>query len=171
MSRKGTAFRCWWKESGTVIIYVLGRHPDSSYSSQKPLSTYIEPPQDCYSRRCIFSSEHPSICSSCWLTCKKTSVARFTVIYIFLTCFTVSCSAGTAHVRFKVAHFHTFATTAPRALTATFPVAATVFRREWCSSSTGKSWMCWVSKICRISLFSLFNIKILSDYWTWTSTI
>ncbi|KAJ8589010.1 hypothetical protein M405DRAFT_768267 [Rhizopogon salebrosus TDB-379] len=33
---------------------------------------YMEPPQDCYSRRCIFSSEHPSACSSCWFTCKKT---------------------------------------------------------------------------------------------------
>ncbi|OAX41175.1 hypothetical protein K503DRAFT_531886 [Rhizopogon vinicolor AM-OR11-026] len=33
---------------------------------------YMEPPQDCYSRRCIFSSEHSSVCSSCWLTCKRT---------------------------------------------------------------------------------------------------
>ncbi|KAF8426512.1 hypothetical protein L210DRAFT_3553979 [Boletus edulis BED1] len=26
--------------------------------------------QDCYSRFCVFSSEHPKTCSYCWLTCK-----------------------------------------------------------------------------------------------------
>ncbi|KAG1750149.1 hypothetical protein EDB19DRAFT_1678572 [Suillus lakei] len=34
-------------------------------------STYMEPPQDCYSRWCIFSSEHPNACSSCRITCKQ----------------------------------------------------------------------------------------------------
>ncbi|KAH7917793.1 hypothetical protein BV22DRAFT_1025756 [Leucogyrophana mollusca] len=32
--------------------------------------TYIDPEQDCYSRWCVYSSEHPESCSSCWLTCK-----------------------------------------------------------------------------------------------------
>ncbi|KAJ8580311.1 hypothetical protein M405DRAFT_753410 [Rhizopogon salebrosus TDB-379] len=34
--------------------------------------TYMEPAQDCYSRWCAFSSEHPGFCASCWLTCKHT---------------------------------------------------------------------------------------------------
>ncbi|KIK42450.1 hypothetical protein CY34DRAFT_144780 [Suillus luteus UH-Slu-Lm8-n1] len=40
--------------------------------SQQQGSTYIEPPQDCYSRWCIFSGEHSNACSSCWITCKQT---------------------------------------------------------------------------------------------------
>ncbi|KAH7930204.1 hypothetical protein BV22DRAFT_1028722 [Leucogyrophana mollusca] len=32
--------------------------------------TYIDPEQDCYSRWCVYSSEHPNYCSRCWLTCK-----------------------------------------------------------------------------------------------------
>ncbi|KAG2076719.1 hypothetical protein BDR04DRAFT_707986 [Suillus decipiens] len=39
-------------------------------NERKP--TYLAPPQDCYSRWCIFSSEHPITCSSCWITCKQT---------------------------------------------------------------------------------------------------
>ncbi|KAG1887290.1 hypothetical protein F4604DRAFT_1240871 [Suillus subluteus] len=35
-------------------------------------SAYAEPPQDCYSRWCIFSSEHSDTCSSCRITCKQT---------------------------------------------------------------------------------------------------
>ncbi|KIK77389.1 hypothetical protein PAXRUDRAFT_380632 [Paxillus rubicundulus Ve08.2h10] len=31
---------------------------------------YMDPAQDCYSRWCAFSSEHPKTCSHCWLTCK-----------------------------------------------------------------------------------------------------
>lgn len=34
--------------------------------------TYTAPPQDCYSRWCIFSSEHPITCNSCRFTCKQT---------------------------------------------------------------------------------------------------
>ncbi|KIO07934.1 hypothetical protein M404DRAFT_135008 [Pisolithus tinctorius Marx 270] len=30
----------------------------------------MDPAQDCYSRWCIFSSEHPKSCSHCWITCK-----------------------------------------------------------------------------------------------------
>ncbi|KAG6331502.1 hypothetical protein ID866_7589 [Astraeus odoratus] len=32
----------------------------------------MDPAQDCYSRWCVFSSEHPRSCSHCWLTCKHT---------------------------------------------------------------------------------------------------
>ncbi|KAG2147582.1 hypothetical protein DEU56DRAFT_784752 [Suillus clintonianus] len=32
----------------------------------------MAPPQDCYSRSCIFISEHSNVCSSCWITCKQT---------------------------------------------------------------------------------------------------
>ncbi|KAG1779140.1 hypothetical protein EV702DRAFT_1090663 [Suillus placidus] len=39
-------------------------------NERKP--TYMAPPQDCYSRWCIFSSEHPITCSSCRITCKQT---------------------------------------------------------------------------------------------------
>ncbi|KAG2060856.1 hypothetical protein BDR06DRAFT_389287 [Suillus hirtellus] len=34
--------------------------------------TYMAPPQDCYSRRCVFSSEHPVTWHACWITCKQT---------------------------------------------------------------------------------------------------
>ncbi|KAG2107127.1 hypothetical protein BD769DRAFT_137779 [Suillus cothurnatus] len=39
-------------------------------NERKP--TYMAPPQDCYSRWCVFSSEHPITCNSCWITCKQT---------------------------------------------------------------------------------------------------
>ncbi|KAF8557147.1 hypothetical protein OG21DRAFT_1391502, partial [Imleria badia] len=32
---------------------------------------YMDTAQDCYSRWCVFSSEHPKTCSHCWLTCKQ----------------------------------------------------------------------------------------------------
>ncbi|KAG1750114.1 hypothetical protein EDB19DRAFT_1678315 [Suillus lakei] len=32
----------------------------------------MAPPQDCYSRWCTFSSEHPMTCRSCRITCKQT---------------------------------------------------------------------------------------------------
>jgi len=32
---------------------------------------YMDIAQDCYSRWCIFSSEHPKTCRYCWLTCKQ----------------------------------------------------------------------------------------------------
>ncbi|KAG0695902.1 hypothetical protein DFH29DRAFT_953495 [Suillus ampliporus] len=47
----------------------------SDKNERKQAYIYIEPPQDCFSRWCIFSSEHPGVCigsQACWLTCKQT---------------------------------------------------------------------------------------------------
>ncbi|KAG2037708.1 hypothetical protein BDR03DRAFT_956638 [Suillus americanus] len=41
----------------------------SQKNERKP--TYMAPPQDCYSRWCVFSSDHPITCNSCRITCKQ----------------------------------------------------------------------------------------------------
>ncbi|KAL4072540.1 hypothetical protein V8B97DRAFT_311376 [Scleroderma yunnanense] len=62
-----TCSKCHRKErlfgDGTATI-------DSEKTDRNGLSGYMDPAQDCYSRWCVFSSEHPKSCSHCWLTCK-----------------------------------------------------------------------------------------------------
>ncbi|KAI6125598.1 hypothetical protein EDD16DRAFT_1724582 [Pisolithus croceorrhizus] len=45
---------------------------DGNASSSDKLLGYMDPAQDCYSRWCVFSREHPKTCSHCWITCKHT---------------------------------------------------------------------------------------------------
>ncbi|KAH7908200.1 hypothetical protein BJ138DRAFT_390970 [Hygrophoropsis aurantiaca] len=42
-----------------------------SQEEANEISVYTDAEQDCYSRWCIYSSEHPKSCSRCWLTCKQ----------------------------------------------------------------------------------------------------
>ncbi|KAG2107097.1 hypothetical protein BD769DRAFT_1502323 [Suillus cothurnatus] len=65
-----TCFKCHQNEPLFDENEIQLSHANETNEQRK--STYIEPPQDCYSRRCIFSSEHPDTCSSCRITCKQT---------------------------------------------------------------------------------------------------
>ena len=48
-------------------IFPIGTRNDDAIR-QSPV--YMDTAQDCYSRWCVFSTEHPKTCSYCWLTCK-----------------------------------------------------------------------------------------------------
>ncbi|KAI9568224.1 hypothetical protein HD554DRAFT_785418 [Boletus coccyginus] len=43
---------------------------DMSLRDNEKCLIYMDTAQDCYSRWCVFSSEHPKTCNYCWLTCK-----------------------------------------------------------------------------------------------------
>ncbi|KAG1832574.1 hypothetical protein DFJ58DRAFT_823115 [Suillus subalutaceus] len=50
---------------------MVGSHVAHCVPNSESQHTWY-PPQDCYSRWCVFSSEHPITCSSCRITCKRT---------------------------------------------------------------------------------------------------
>ncbi|KAI6108299.1 hypothetical protein F5141DRAFT_1122260 [Pisolithus sp. B1] len=63
-----TCSKCHRKER----LFEGGNASSSDKIDNHGLLGYMDPAQDCYSRWCVFSREHPKSCSHCWITCKHT---------------------------------------------------------------------------------------------------